>query len=183
VLPSDEVKWRSSSFYFDSWQTARRLLYVCWWTTTFVSFHQLQFPSEITRKYIRYLLTSNKCFFGYYNFLIVAKSLGHFLCTQTQGPQYGVVRVSDLRSKGPGFDPRAVPKMWIHVRKYLPLLNYILCYIMYLIDVSVCKTVNSRHWVSLAPLFGSVYITVLNCVCDVMFIWWFVSYYLHCPAW
>jgi len=44
----------------------------------------------------------------------------------------------------------------------------------------VCTIVNLRHWVSLAPLFGSVYITVLNCVglCHVMFIWWFVLYYI-----
>jgi len=31
-------------------------------------------------------------------------------------------------------------------------------------------------------LLGSVYITVLNCVCYVH-IWWFVLYYTHCPAW
>jgi len=43
--------------------------------------------------------------------------------------------------------------------------------------------VKLQHWVSLAPLYGSVYITVLNCVCYVMFIWWFVLYYMHCPAW
>jgi len=49
---------------------------------------------------------------------------------------------------------------------------------MCLIVVSVCTIVNLRHWVSLAPLFGSVYITVLNCVCYVMFIWWFVLYSL-----
>jgi len=31
-------------------------------------------------------------------------------------------------------------------------------------------------------LLGSDYITVLNCVCYVH-IWWFVLYYMHCPAW
>jgi len=74
-------------------------------------------------------------------------------------------------------------KKWMHVCKYLPLFSCVLCYIMCLIVVSVCTTVNLRHWVSLAPLFGSVYTTVLNCVCYVMFIWWFVLYYMHCPAW
>jgi len=72
---------------------------------------------------------------------------------------------------------------WMHVCKYLPLLSCVLCYILCLIVVSVCTIVNLRHWVSLAQLFGNVYITVLNCVCYVMFIWWFVLYYMHCPAW
>jgi len=74
-------------------------------------------------------------------------------------------------------------KKWKRVCKYLPLLSCVLCYIMCLIVVSVCTIVNLWHWVSLAPLFGSVYITVLNCVCYVMFIWWFVLYYMHCPTW
>jgi len=37
---------------------------------------------------------------------------------------------------------------------------------MCLIVVSVCTIVNIRHSVSLAPLFGSMYITVLNCICS-----------------
>jgi len=74
-------------------------------------------------------------------------------------------------------------KKWMHVCKYLPLWSCVLCYIMCLIVVSVCTIVNLRHWVSLAPLFGSVYITVLNCICYAMFIWWFLFYYMHCPAW
>jgi len=79
--------------------------------------------------------------------------------------------LSDLGSKGPGFNPRAVPKsecMFVNI--YLPLLSCVLCYIVCLIVVSVCTIVNLRHLVSLAPLFDSVYITVLNCVCYVMFI-------------
>jgi len=73
----------------------------------------------------------------------------------------------------------------MHVCKHLPLLRCVLCYILCLTVtvISVCTTVNLRHWVRLVPLFGSVYITVLNCVCYVMFIWWFVFYYMHCPAW
>jgi len=35
--------------------------------------------------------------------------------------------------------------------------------------VSICTIVNLRHCVNLAPLFGSVYIIVPNCVCYVMF--------------
>jgi len=52
---------------------------------------------------------------------------------------------------------------------YLPLLCCVLCYIMCLIVVSVCTIVNLRHWVSLAPLFCSVYITVqkLRMLCHV----------------
>jgi len=69
-------------------------------------------------------------------------------------------------------------KKWLHVCKYSPLLSCVLCYIMCLIVISVCTIVKLRHWVSLAPLFGSVYITVLNCVCYVMFIWWFVLHYI-----
>jgi len=71
----------------------------------------------------------------------------------------------------------------MHVYKYLPLLICVLCYIICLIVVSVCITANLRHWVGLVLLFGSVYITVLNCICYVTFIWWFVFYYIHCPAW
>jgi len=41
--------------------------------------------------------------------------------------------------------------------------------------VSVCTIVNLRHWVSLVSLFGSMYFTVLNCVCYVMFVWWLCS--------
>jgi len=91
-----------------------------------------------------------------------------------------VVRVSDLGLKDSGFDPRAVPKsecMFINIYHYC-----VLCYIMCLIVV-VCTIVNLWHWVSLVPLFGSMYIAVLNCVCYVMFIWWSVLYYMHCPAW
>jgi len=91
-----------------------------------------------------------------------------------------MVKMSNLGSKGLGFDPRAVPKKWMHVCKYLPLLCCGLCYIMSLIVVSVCTIVHLRHWRSLAPLFGSVYITVLNCICYVMFIWWFV--YIICTV-
>jgi len=40
---------------------------------------------------------------------------------------------------------------------------------MCFIVVSVCTIVNLRHRVSLAPLFGSMYITVLNCICYVVF--------------
>jgi len=61
--------------------------------------------------------------------------------------------------------------------KYLPLISYVLCCrsIMRLIVVSVCAIVNLWDWVSFAPLFGSVYrpITVLNCICYIMFVWWF----------
>jgi len=53
---------------------------------------------------------------------------------------------------------------------------------MCLIVVSVCTIVKLRHWVSLAPLFVIVYITVLNCVCYLMFIWWFVLYYCICTV-
>jgi len=56
-----------------------------------------------------------------------------------------VVRLSDLESKGPGFDPRAVPKSECMFVKYLPLLSCVLCYIMWLIVVSVCTIVNFRH--------------------------------------
>jgi len=55
-----------------------------------------------------------------------------------------VVRVSDLGSKGPGFDPRVVPKsecMFVN----LPLLSCVLYYIMCLIVVLVCKIVNLQH--------------------------------------
>jgi len=62
-------------------------------------------------------------------------------------------------------------KKWMHVCKYLPLLSCVLYYIVCLIVVSVCTIVKLRHWVSLVPLFGSVYITVVNCVCYVLFIW------------
>jgi len=62
-------------------------------------------------------------------------------------------------------------------------ISCVFCYIMCFIVISVCTIVKLRHWVSLAPLFGIVYITVLNCVCYAMFIWWFVFYYMHCPVW
>jgi len=73
-----------------------------------------------------------------------------------------VVRLSELGSKGPEFDPRVVPKsesMFVNIYHYC-----VLCYIMCLIVVSVCTIVNLQHRVSLALLFGSMYITVLNCI-------------------
>jgi len=85
------------------------------------------------------------------------------------------LRIEKSRVRSPGS-----AKKWMHV---LPLLRYVLCYIIRLIVVSDCRTVNLRHSISLAPLCGSVYITVLNCVYYVMFIWWFVFHYMYCPAW
>jgi len=53
---------------------------------------------------------------------------------------------------------------------------------MCLIGILVCKIVNLRHRVSLAPLFGSVYITVLNCVCYVHMMICVLLYALSCVA-
>jgi len=45
-----------------------------------------------------------------------------------------------------GFDPRVVSKKKrMHVCKYLPLLNCVLCYIMRFIVVSVGTIVNLQH--------------------------------------
>jgi len=70
-----------------------------------------------------------------------------------------------------------------HRLPFLACFTCLICYIMCLIVVSVYTIINLWHWISLVPLFGSVYITVLNCVCYVMFMWWFVLYFMHCSAW
>jgi len=54
--------------------------------------------------------------------------------------------VYDFGSQGPGIDPRAVPKSdAMRICKYLPLLSYVLCYIMCLIVVSVSTIVKLQH--------------------------------------
>jgi len=76
-------------------------------------------------------------------------------------------------------------KKWMHVCKYLPLLSCVSCYMMCLIDVSVCTTVKLRQWVSLAPLCGSLYITVLiklRVLCYVHMMICVILYAVSCVA-
>jgi len=76
-------------------------------------------------------------------------------------------------------------KKWVHVCKYLPLLSCVLCYLMCLIVLLVCTIVNLWHWVSLAPLFGSVYnITYakLHMLCYVHMMIYVILYALSCMA-
>jgi len=51
-----------------------------------------------------------------------------------------VVKVSDMGSKGPGFDPWVMPKS----ECMIPLLINVLCYIMCFIVVLVCTIVYSK---------------------------------------